>query len=169
MISHFLALPLVALAQVASAPPLSPVEGPAKPVFVPHPASPPPPAPGTPQYEQERATQERRYREQCYSEAGIKLLMKHWAVARAARPDAWAEQRVAELEVAEAAFSQPPDVDRLDRALQAKAAISAALDAQRERDRLALLRSLPASDRLIYAREFTAWRPSRHAIRVCSS
>jgi hypothetical protein len=169
MISHFISLPLIALTQVASEPSLAPAEAPVKPVFLPTPAPTPPPAPGTPQYERERATQERRYREQCYSDAGIKLLMERWAAQRAARPDGWAEQRAAELEVAEAAFSQPPDIDRLERALRVKAAIHAELGAQREREQIALLRALPPPDRLIYAREFTTWRPSRYGIRVCPS
>ena len=169
MISHFMSLPLIALAQAASGPSLAVAEAPVKPVFLPTPAPPPPPAPGTPQYELERATQERRYRAQCYSEAGIKLLMEHWAAQRAARPDVWAKQRAAELEVAEAAFSQPPDIDRLARARREKAAIHAELDAQREGEQIALLRALPPPDRPIYAMEFTAWRPSRHPTRVCPS
>jgi len=166
MIAPLLTFPLVVLVQLAPAlPPLA--EAPAIPAFVPPPVPPPPPQPGTPNYEQERSTQERRYREQCYSAAGIKLLMAHWAQQRAGRPEGWAADRAAELEVAEAAFANPPDVDRLDRALRARAAIRAERDAQRDSERLALLRSLPAPDRLIYASEFSAWRPARQAIRVC--
>jgi hypothetical protein len=169
MISHLISLPLIALAQVASGPSLAPAEAPVKPVFLPSPAPTPPPAPGTPQYERERATQERRYKEQCYSDAGIKLLMERWAAQRAARSDGWAEQRAAELEVAEAAFAQPPDIDRLERARRAKAALYAELNAQREREEIALLRALPPADRPIYVREFTTWRPSGYGVRVCPS
>src|SRR6478609_7388831 len=150
MIPPLLILPLVVLAQVAPGPALPPLaEPPARPAFVPPPAPPPPPPPGTAYYEQERATAERRLRDQCYSETAVELLMERWAQARTARPEVWAADRAAEMEVAEAAFAEPPDLDRLDRALRARAAIRAERDAQRDRESLALLRALPAQDRLI--------------------
>ncbi len=167
MISPFLA-PLVILAQLAPAPALPPVaDASARSAFVPPPAPPPPPQPGTPEFARERTAQERRLREQCYSEAGVKLLIEHWTRQRAMPPETWAADRAAEIEVAEAAFAQPVDIDRLERAIRARAALRAERDAQRESERFELLRALSAADRAIYAREVTAFRPSPQTIGVC--
>lgn len=158
MTGPFLALPLVVLAQLAL-PPLP--EAPARPVFVPAPAPSPPPGPGTELYEAQRSTRERELRRECYSEAGIRLIMEHWVRARTMAPETRAAIEAAELELAEAAYAEPIDIDRLERAIHARTLVQTEVEIGRADERVTLLRSLPAADQAIYVKGFTPKRTSQ--------
>lgn len=144
---------------MASGPSLAPAEAPVKPVFLPTPAPPPSPGPGHPYYEGQRATRERQYREACYSEESIKLLMNRWEQARVVPPETTAATNAVEREVAEAAFTRPLDMARLESAIRARNHLRAQQTAQREEDSIALLRSLPPKDQAIYAADFSVMKP----------
>ena len=163
-----LALPLAALILGAAPPPLPPMaDAPSKPVFLPTPAPPPPPAPGSPWYAEQRASEERRLREECYSAAAIRLIIDHNERMRTVTPEARAAGDAVQREVAEAAYTTPLDLDRLERAVAARDRLQAEGDARRRAQGLALLRSLPAADQAIYAREFSLLRPAAPQ-RSCS-
>lgn len=164
-----LTLPLVALAQAASgsAPPAQPSD---RPVFLPPPAPPPPPVAGSVWYEQQHASRERELRQKCYSEAAIALLMDRWVRARTVPPEVTAASNAAEREVAEAAYARPLDVDRLERAVRARAELRAGQTARREADSLELFRKLPAADQAIYAHDFSVLHPAQYPPqRACPS
>ncbi|HEY6815585.1 MAG TPA: hypothetical protein VI168_08605 [Croceibacterium sp.] len=151
-------IPLVVLAQVAAPPALPPLPEARIRVFVPPPVPPPPPAVASEEYERQRASHERRLREECYSAAGIKLHMEHWERTRIVPPEERVRSQAAEVELAEAAYAEPLDIDRLERAQRAKTLLQAEQSERRFTERVALLRSLPARDQAIYARGFTAFR-----------
>jgi hypothetical protein len=84
------------------------------------PAPPAPPAGGA-ALESELSRMTERYRTQCYSEKAIKLLVDHIRRARTTvRPDV-AAIRAANKELADAAYAEPFDKNRMVLAMQASA------------------------------------------------
>ncbi|HEX8225634.1 MAG TPA: hypothetical protein VF605_17625 [Allosphingosinicella sp.] len=154
-----LLLPLLALASP------SPQSGPAAaarpPRLLPSPAPAAPPRPGTAGYAQEREFRERRLRESCLSEPGIRTVIEaqdRWRTAVPALPD----QRELDRELSEAANAVPVDLGRLERALAARRHDQEARRASWDRETIALLRRLSPDDRGIHARglsPMTAWPP----------
>ncbi len=110
-----------------------------------------PPAPPAPRAEQMAA----ELRRLCMSEEAIAIVVEDWARnqqdARARRPEGDAIHR----ELGEAAHTLPIDVDRLERAAQARNGHQAALLAENTRRSMATMRRLPPQDRAIYARRFS--------------
>ena len=154
-----LVLPLLALASP------SPQSGSAAaarpPRLLPAPAPSAPPRPGTAGYAHERETRERRLRQSCLSEPGIRTVIEavdRRRVAMLALPD----QREVDRELSEAANAAPVDLDRLERALAARERDQIARRALWDRETVALLRRLSPDDRAIHARQLspmTAWPP----------
>jgi hypothetical protein len=137
-------------AEPATAPPAARI--------VPPPAPPPPPAPGSPAFARQQADRAERLRLDCLSERGIRIILEHEAASQAAARAGRDESVAVSRELAEAALTVPVDLDRLERALAADAALQSAHQARRSRDALALLRRLSPGDRAIYARNLTAMR-----------
>jgi hypothetical protein len=126
------------------------------------PAVTPPPGPAWPRAEQIAGD----LRRACMSEAGIRIAMQDWAEGQAAARADEPENARVERELGEAAYVEPIDVDRLDRAAQARNANQARRLAEGERRAIATLRRLSPADRAIFARRLTVYRPNQ-PVRSC--
>jgi transcriptional regulator NrdR family protein len=92
--------------------------------------------------------------------------MKDWVDGQEAAKAQEAENVRIERELGEAAYTAPVDINRLDRAAQARNANQAQRLADSTRREIATLRRLSAADRVIYARGLSIYR-SGEPIRTC--
>jgi len=105
-------------------------------------------------------------RRACISEAGVGIAMKDWVEGQEAAKVQEAENRSIERELGEAAYTAPIDIDRLDRAAQARNANQAQRLADSTRRAIATLRRLSPADRIIYAQRLSIYRPDG-PVRTC--
>jgi len=158
-------LPLFVLAQAAPLPPLE-----ARPLtFTPTPAPPPEPAPGTEAYRVVRDARERALRIQCYSDAAIGIILEQEDRAKAQRPDPAGWSAIVR-EVAEAAYAEPLDLDRLARAIAERERAQAEQQTRFTEDRLTILHLLPPADQVLFARSLSVLKPYPGPIqRTCGN
>jgi hypothetical protein len=102
------------------------------------------------------------------SEAGIAVAIKDWSERQEAAKARVAENDKIERELGEAAYTTPIDVNRLDRAAQARNAYQAWLLADSTRRNVETLRKLSPDDRAIYARRFAIYR-SLVPVQTCAA
>ena len=111
---------------------------------------------------------EMRYRAQCMSEAGIRIIVdssvRNWATARARTSDI---QR-SEAALARAIFSNPIDLAGIERGVREQGERSAQVAREIAETQIANLRQLSARDRAIYARSMTTMQPLTQGKR-CSA
>lgn len=94
------------------------------------------------------------------SEAGIAIAVKGWSESQAAARAEVADNDKIQRELGEAAYTAPIDINRLDRAAQARNAHQAEQSAEWTRRNIATLRKLSPEDRIIFARDLAVYRPS---------
>jgi hypothetical protein len=123
----------------------------------------PPPAPPWGQAEQYAGS----LRQACLSEAGIAIALRDWADGQAASRARQTEYDKIERELGEAAYTMPINVDRLNRAAEARNAYQAAQSAEWTARAIATIRKLSPPDRAIFARRISIYRPSFPA-RTCA-
>ncbi len=107
------------------------------------------------------------FRRTCLSEKGVAIALKGWAEGQAAAKAQQSEHVRIERELSEAAYASPIDLDRLERAAQARNTDQARYIAENTRSEIATLRRLSPEDRLIYARNLATYRPEA-IVRTCS-
>ncbi|QNA82704.1 hypothetical protein G4G27_00775 [Sphingomonas sp. So64.6b] len=100
------------------------------------------------------------------SEAGVAIAIKAWLEGQEAAKAQTAENDKIERELGEAAYTAPIDIDRLDRAAQARNANQAERLAEMVRRNIVTMRRLAPKDRTIFARDFAIYRPDR-PIHTC--
>lgn len=105
-------------------------------------------------------------RQACMSESGVTIAMRDWSEGQEAAKARVAENERIERELGEAAHTAPIDVNRLDRAAQARNAYQAELLAEMTRRNIDTLRKLSPEDRAIYARRLAIYR-SNDPVRTC--
>jgi hypothetical protein len=105
-------------------------------------------------------------RRACISEAGVSIAMKDWLEGQEAAKAQSAEIAKIERELGEAAYTAPIDVNRLDRAAQARDANQAKRLAEVTRRAIGTMRRLSPEDRVIYARRLSIYR-SGEQVRTC--
>jgi hypothetical protein len=131
-----------------------------------------PPAPGsvgTPATEaflRSRDSFANSLREACISQEGVAIIIEDWARHQRADAAALASGPTPQQEIAEAAFSNPIDMARLERALRRDSDDQAMRARERAERGIEVLRRLPAQDRAIYARRFTIMQPTQPP-RMC--
>ena len=96
-----------------------------------------------------------RLRSQCMSERGVAAVIEIWWRTHQPDPAELQRERALRQELGEAAYTDPVDLPRLERALAASEAFQA-----RHRDRfvaeqVSTLRALTGPDRVVYARTLT--------------
>ena len=148
-------LPLFALAQAVPPPVPSPAP---RLTFTPTPAPPPDPPPGTDAYRVVLDARLRRLRDQCYSQAAIDIIIEQEDLAKARRRDL-SEWNAIVREVAEAAYAEPLDIERLTRAMAVREQAQALQQVRFSKERLAILHLLPPADQVIFARSLSVLKP----------
>lgn len=115
------------------------------------------PAPPLPPTEGEALDNElnimaQRYRAQCYSEKAIKIMVDSTRRARTTVSPDVAAVRATNKELAEAAYGEPFDKNRMVLAMRARAQAQANLMAHYSDNSIAILEQLPKVDQVIFAR-----------------
>ncbi|WP_447930022.1 hypothetical protein [Sphingopyxis fribergensis] len=128
--------------------------------FGPPPTAPAIAAPGSESFQREQRDYEDQLRQSCISENGIRLAVENWASNRARAANSPIKPDRLEYDIAEAAYAQPVDMARLERAIRASAKARSDDEMIRAENGIQLLRRLSPQDRAIYARRFTWMQPS---------
>jgi len=118
------------------------------------PPSPPAPPSGGPALESELSRMAERYRTRCYSEKAIKIMVDSIRQARTADRSPELEAiRATNKELADAAFAEPFQLDRMITAIRARAKAQADSQAQYPEREIAVLQKLPKADQVLYAQQ----------------
>ncbi|WP_285019388.1 hypothetical protein [Novosphingobium sp. fls2-241-R2A-195] len=100
-----------------------------------------------------------RYRTQCYSEKAIKIIIDSTRRARmTVRPHVAAIQAT-NKELADAAYAEPYDMDRMVLAMRARAQAQAESMTHYPDNSIAILEQLPKPDQVIFARSNSGATP----------
>lgn len=138
-------------------------------VFTPTPVPPPEPQPGTEAYRVVQDARLRNLRSQCYSDVAIDIIVEQEDLAKARRADLSAWNAIVR-EVAEAAYAEPLDLERLARAVEARDRAQSEQQKRFSEERLAIMQLLPPEDRIIFARSLSVLKPYPGPIeRTCGS
>jgi hypothetical protein len=101
-----------------------------------------------------------RYRTQCYSEKAVKILVDNIRRARTTvRPDV-AAIRATNKELADAAYAEPFDKNRMLLAMRASAQAQADSQAYYPANTIAIFEQLPKADQVIFARSNSGATPT---------
>jgi hypothetical protein len=92
------------------------------------------------------------YRTQCYSDKAIKIMIKNIRRARTTVSPDMAAIRATNKELADAAYAEPFDKNRMVLAMRARAQTQAASVAHSSDNSIAILEQLPKADQVIFAR-----------------
>jgi hypothetical protein len=117
--------------------------------------TPAPPAPGPVWLAEARDRYVESLRSKCMSERGIASVLEIWWPARQPDPARFQRERELRDELFQAAYAEPVDLPRLERALTASEAFQTEARDRVVADHVRILRGLRGSDRLIYARTLT--------------
>lgn len=131
--------------------------------FTPPPSPPAIAAPGTEVYQRQQASFESDLQRSCLSAEGVRLATESWARNRARAASQPKSPDSLQYDIAATAYTLPVDMNGLEQALKADAAMKAADAAAKLDEAIALLRSLSPADRAIYARRHTWMRPTTPA------
>ena len=138
MINHLLA---AAAAQVVPLPP--PMPPPPNPVWI----------------AEARDRHAESLRSQCLSERGVAAVIEIWWQSRQPDPARLQLERDLRLELGLAAYTDPVDLPRLERALTASEAFQTRARERVVADNIRILRRLAGADRIIFARTLTVMQP----------
>lgn len=123
------------------------------------PPVPPAPSTGGAAFESELSRMAERYRTQCYSEKAIKIIIDSTRRARmTVRPDVAAIQAT-NKELADAAYAEPFDMNRMVLAMRARAQAQAESMTHYPDNSIAILEQLPKPDQVIFARSNSGATP----------
>lgn len=114
--------------------------------------APPPPPTGGEALESELGRMAQKYRTQCYSEKAIKIMIDSTRRARTTVSPDVAAIRATNKELAEAAYAEPFDKNRMVLAMRARAQAQADSMAHYPDNSIAILEQLPKADQVIFAR-----------------
>lgn len=101
-----------------------------------------------------------RLRTQCFSETAVKLLTEDTRQARASGSPYMAAVRTSDKELADAAFAEPFDANRMVQAMRARAKAQAESMEHYPDRSIALLQRLPKSDQARFARYLSGASPT---------
>jgi hypothetical protein len=102
----------------------------------------------------------RGLRSACLSNAGIEIAMRSWSKRVDAGLADTTEYKAIEQEVGDAAHASPVDLVRLEKALQARDELAVRRQVSRHEEVMEVLKQLSPSDRAIYARRLSLYRPT---------
>lgn len=98
-------------------------------------------------------------RSKCLSERGVAAVIEIWWQFRMPDPARLQRERDLRQELGLAAYTDPVDLPRLERALAASEAFQAEHRDRAVADNIQILRRLAGADRVIYARSLTVMQP----------
>ena len=131
--------------------------------FAPPPTAPAIATPGSETFLLEQRNYETELRQACISANGVNLIVESWTRNRVRAASSPVKPYELEYDIAEAAYAQPVDIERLERAIRASAKTKSDREAENTDNEIQLLRRLSPPDRAIYARRFTWMRPTSPA------
>ena len=120
---------------------------------------PAPPRVLEPPLSERREQYARTLRERCMSQAGVQIVLASWEAGQLAGPTRVKKTQDAARELAEAALSDPLQMDRLERAIIANADQQTAFQRDFARNEVAILKKLKGKDQTIFARMTTQAQP----------
>lgn len=99
-------------------------------------------------------------RSKCMSQRGIEAVLEIWWPARQPDPARGRRERALREELFQAAYADPLDLPRLERALAASEGFQTEARDRVVADHVRILRSLTGPDRAVYARTLTLTQPA---------